>query len=391
MPRKRNAVPSYRKHSSGRARVTVNGRDFLLPGLYDSQESRRAYAKLIAEYAASEAPASFAPGSVSVAALLDDYYSYAERYYGTAPESEYHRMRPVLRKANELFGDMPAAEFGPKQYKAVRQAFVDEGCARSYINRLMQKLVRAFKWGVSEEIVEPTVLLRLKAVDPLKFGRSEAKETEPVPPVAQKVIDATVKHATPTLAAMIQIQLLTGARPAEICRLTPGMIDRSGEVWVAELKKHKTKYRKKRRFLLFGPKAQEILLPYLLRGENEPCFSPAQSERERRQMIPRKTPMNQGNRAGYSKHTRNQKEPQKAPGRQWNTQSYGRAIKAVCRRHDIPEWAPNQLRHTAATTLREQFGLDTAGAVLGHANLNVTQVYAEQSLQKAAFAIAQIG
>lgn len=390
MPRKKNAVPTYRKHSSGRARVTINGKDHLLPGKYDSPESRKAYGKLVSEYVASDAPSSFA-GFVSVAALLGDYYAYAEKYYGTGPESEYHRLRPILRATNELFGAMPVAEFGPRQYKAVRQTFVDSDCARSYINRLMQRLVRCFRWGVSEELVEPACLQRLQSVDPLKFGRSEARETAPVQPVSQEHVDATIQKATPTLAAMIQTQLLTGGRPSEICRLTPGMINREGDVWVAELEQHKTKYRKKKRYLLFGPRAQQILLPFLLRGQSEPLFSPAQSEAERKSALSRKTPNSQGNRSGYSSLTRAGKEPQRKPGRQWTTQSYGRSIKAVCRRNGIPPWAPNQLRHSAATAIRDQFGLDTASSVLGHSSLSITEVYAEQSLEKATSAIARIG
>lgn len=45
-------VPSYRKHSSGQARDTINGRDHLL-GKYGSRESKQKYGRLIAEYSAA--------------------------------------------------------------------------------------------------------------------------------------------------------------------------------------------------------------------------------------------------------------------------------------------------------------------------------------------------
>ena len=45
-------VPSYRSHSSGQARVTLNGKDHLL-GTYGSPESKAAYGRLIAEFNAS--------------------------------------------------------------------------------------------------------------------------------------------------------------------------------------------------------------------------------------------------------------------------------------------------------------------------------------------------
>jgi integrase len=42
------------------------------------------------------------------------------------------------------------------------------------------------------------------------------------------------------------------------------------------------------------------------------------------------------------------------------------------------------LRHTCATEVRKTFGLDAAGAVLGHSKLETTQVYAEKSMELAA-------
>ena len=38
----------------------------------------------------------------------------------------------------------------------------------------------------------------------------------------------------------------------------------------------------------------------------------------------------------------------------------------------IPDWHPNQLRHTRATEVRKQFGLEAAQVVLGHAKADVT-------------------
>ncbi len=55
-------VPSYRRHSSGQARVTINGKDHLL-GPYGSPQSKEAYGRLIAEYSASGAPKTFGESS----------------------------------------------------------------------------------------------------------------------------------------------------------------------------------------------------------------------------------------------------------------------------------------------------------------------------------------
>lgn len=49
----------------------------------------------------------------------------------------------------------------------------------------------------------------------------------------------------------------------------------------------------------------------------------------------------------------------------------------------VPEWAPNQLRHNAATIIRSRYGLEAAQTVLGHRNAKVTEIYAERDAAKA--------
>ncbi len=44
----------------------------------------------------------------------------------------------------------------------------------------------------------------------------------------------------------------------------------------------------------------------------------------------------------------------------------------------LPHWHANQLRHSKATEVRRQFGLEAAQVSLGHAKADVTQVYAER-------------
>jgi site-specific recombinase XerC len=45
-------------------------------------------------------------------------------------------------------------------------------------------------------------------------------------------------------------------------------------------------------------------------------------------------------------------------------------------------WAPNRLRHSAATEIRKNFGLEAAQVILGHSAADVTQIYAERDMQK---------
>ncbi len=63
-------------------------------------------------------------------------------------------------------------------------------------------------------------------------------------------------------------------------------------------------------------------------------------------------------------------------------------LKAWKKKH---RWHPHQLRHAAATAVREQLGLDSAQAVLGHSRADMTQHYAAVNQQKAREAALQIG
>ena len=57
----------------------------------------------------------------------------------------------------------------------------------------------------------------------------------------------------------------------------------------------------------------------------------------------------------------------------------------------LPKWSPNRLRHSAATEIRRRFGLEAAQVTLGHAQADVTQVYAERDLKLAVEVMRKIG
>ena len=49
----------------------------------------------------------------------------------------------------------------------------------------------------------------------------------------------------------------------------------------------------------------------------------------------------------------------------------------------VPHWHPNQLRHSYATRVRKQFGVEAAQVGLGHSRTDVVEVYAEKNLELA--------
>lgn len=83
--------------------------------------------------------------------------------------------------------------------------------------------------------------------------------------------------------------------------------------------------------------------------------------------------------------------PKRKGADEYSTRSYRDAIHRACLRAKIDRWNPNQLRHAAATEIRKRFGLEAAQVTLGHSNANVTQIYAERDLSKAAEIMRQVG
>ena len=155
-------------------------------------------------------------------------------------------------------------------------------------------------------------LQALSVVTGLRKGQAGVLETQPVSPVEDSVVEQTLPHMPDVVADMVRVQRFSGMRPAEVCAIRPCDIDRSGEVWVYRPYDHKMEHKDRLRVIPLGPKAQAVLLKYLVRDENAYCFSPRDSEKHRRAAAhaERKTPLSCGNRPG----TNCKSKPKRSPG-----------------------------------------------------------------------------
>ena len=407
MPIRLALVPKYCLHKpSGRAYVRIRGK-VVYVGQYGSADSKQEYGRLIAELAAQPTTAlPTARGSdLTVVELCAAYLDFAEGYYrkNGRPTTHLPQLKAAIRVVKELYGAALVAEFGPLALRAVQQKMIGTGAARRYINQHCGHIKRMVKWGVSVEMVPPAVYQALATVPGLKAGRTQARESKPVLPVPEEVAEATLPHMPPIVADMVRFQRLTGARPGEVCQLRPSDVDRDRDVWQYRPADHKTAYRGRERIIYIGPKAQAVILPYLLRDAQAHCFSPAESEekRHRDQRARRRT------RVQPSQRNRRKAKPKRTPRTAYTKDSYQRAIaRAVVKANRarteeaadmgvepmlLPHWHANQLRHSKATEVRQQFGLEAAQVSLGHAKADVTQVYAERDARLAVEVARQIG
>lgn len=409
------------------AYVSIDGKRHYL-GKYDTPESHEAYHRLIAEWEANDGKLRPAAEDCTIAELCREYVVWADHYYckpdGTHTTS-YGEVLIAVRALRKGYSRMAANEFGPKKLKAIRSGWERQGLSISTVNGRAAIIVRIFKWGVAEELVDAETWRALTAVPGLREGRSTtAKPSRRIPPVDIEVVGRTLPHLSPTVQAMVKLQLATGMRPDEVCRIRIADMDMSDkDVWLYRPAWHKNKWRqtgtggKHERVVRLAGEAREIIQPLLLnRPIDKPLFSPADSvqwHREQRAKK-RKTPIGQGNKAGTNKKSK----PKWVPREQFSSCEYRHAIQKGCRKAFMdppaywrkkvqakgrkhksrrwetdaewrdrlgPEklrklrawrrrhyWSPNQLRKTAATRFRKEVGLEVAAMLLGHRSATVT-------------------
>lgn len=384
-------TPKYRRHKAkGLAVVTLDGRDVYL-GKYGSVASKREYRRLVAEYIQREGKIASHRDDISVMEVIAAYMRFARTYYRKDGQqtNEVYSVKRALAVVKELYGRQPAANFGPLALKACRQAMIEKGWCRKQVNKQTDRVKRVFKWAVSEELIPGSVYESLRTVTGLRKGRSMARESAPVLPVDSETIEATLQHLPEVVADMLQVQRFTGARPGEICDMRPGDINRSVDVWEYIPQSHKTEHHEQLRVIFIGPRAQKILLKYLLRPAEAYLFSPIESEAKRReqQHRQRSTPISCGNRPGSNRR----QKPRRTASDKYDTGSYGKAIRRAAKAAGVEQWSPHRLRHSFATEVRKTHGLEAVQVSLGHAKADVTQVYAERNFALAARVAGEIG
>jgi integrase len=396
LARPRKPVPSYRLHTpSGKAYsdftdpVTGVRRSVCL-GPWNSPESRAEHARLCLEL--STGRGSPPPAGVTVAELLLAFLRHAEQHYRRAdgtPTDEVANVKQMMRVVRESHGHVPAAEFGPTALRAVRQRMIDRGWSRRNVNLHVGRVRRVFKYGVEHELVPAAVWQALRAVGGLQVGRTAARETAPIRPVADELVDRTLPLLSRQVGGLVRFQRLTGCRPGEACALRRCDIDMSGDVWVYRPPQHKTQHRGRERVIHVGPHAQALLAEFPTDSPEEYVFSPQKelAERNARRAAERTTKY-YASRQGWQQR---KAAPRWRRRPRYTNKSYGHAIRKACKKNGLPAWAPNQLRHAFGTIVRREFGLEAAQAGLGHARADVTQVYAERDAARAAEVAAKIG
>lgn len=442
MPRLTDQIPQLRHHrASRRAYVTLGGKrvycgPWNVPAGKPSRAAIEKYNRVMAEYLASQGnsalpkPTAATEGGVTVLRLVAQFWKHCRTYYkqpggGLSPEAVAYRH--ALKPLVDLYGRTPAADFGPLSLKAVRETMIGKGWGRKSINRQVLRIRSVFRWAAENELLPATIYQALLTVKGLRAGRCEAKETAPVPPVDDAVVEATLPFLSPVVRDMVKLQRLTGARPGEICDLRGCDIDTSKTPWEYRPAKHKTAHHGHDRVIFIGPKARAIIEANLKPNPRAYLFQPSDAELERKRLRREARQSKVTPSQAERDRQRAKRRRRRPPGAKYDTASYRRAIARACERlfimpkelrepgkgtprakADTPEakaerrrlrskwraehvWHPHQLRHTAATEWRAVGGPDTALTMLGDKTTRMIDVYAARDHATAGAMAEKIG
>lgn len=292
--------------------------------------------------------------------LCAQYLAHCEVYYRGSHET--YLCARACRALISRFGRYPVADLVHRDMLLVRDDLIRDNLTRTTINRYMGILCgRLMPWALDEGLISAQTKAELSQVQPLKRGRSAARETAPIREVADDVIERVLPLLPPNTADMVRVHRLTGMRPAELCNMKWADIDTARTPWVYRPAHHKNEWRDQPRVILIGPRARAILAAH---RDNAYPFSPiaAVAERMQAKRAARTSPFYPCRDESYS---RADPLAVRVPRDHWDTASYGRTLRRACQQAGVA-LAPNQLRHACATDVRRRFGLEACRAVLGH-------------------------
>jgi integrase len=363
------------------ALVELSGERHYL-GKWKSKDAKDEYERVVAEWIARGRKPKPPTDDALIVECCDAYTDHCRDYFKDSPKS-FDRILLALRPLLKLYGRMTAAEFGAVHLRAVRETMINDGLSLTSINTRINIIRRMLRHCASIEMVPAEPWHKAATLENLKPGRTAAKAPKKIDPVPTTYVDAVKPFVTQSVRGLMELQLLTGARSGELLQLKAADIDMTGNVWVVELKRHKNAWRGQGRTLYIGSKGQSVLKPFLLRRRaDEYLFQPSDYYQERSHAADTHRRPNQ---------LKNIPKTDRVCGECYDAGSYRKAITRACDEAKVPHWHPHQLRHTCASEMRKQFGVEAVRALLGHSCVDTTELYAQIDGEQAKRIAAAVG
>ena len=337
---------------------------------------------------------------VTVGELVDKYFAWAERTLRPVGENRAHdtvtRTRRI-RRFLEGYRNWAIDDFGPDELRDVQEAMKNHTYQRGKsrarytrrgINDNLKQIRAIWEWGVGREIVTVAQAKRLEEVKSLRMG--QAPDPASRPRVTEAEFKKVIQAVNTVVADMLWLIWYTAMRPGEVCKMRPFDILRDDpDCWMyipgrdkTPVGEHKTMRFGRVKIVPLASKPQRILARRITDfSSKDYVFKPAEAigELQERRSRNRKTPMSCGNRPGTNRRS----HPMIRPGDRYTTNALRNACKRGCARAGVEPFKPYDLRRSTATGTRSILGKEAAKLLLGHANMDTTDIYLLEEIQEA--------
>jgi integrase len=355
--RQKKFPPSLCRHKgTGQAYVRLNGSNIYL-GKYGTEESRAAYARLIAQLAAGQqpVPARAAPPATVADVICAWWEQEAPRLSEAGREVENYRLSlaPLLT----LYGPTDVSSFDAAALEVVQLAMasgqwrtppVKGGWCAGVVNKRVGRIKTVWRWAERRKLVPDGRWSNLRTLPGLRKNDRRVRHTTKRRPATWQEVKDVCRCCPPAVRTVLLLMWRTGARPAEIYTMTAAEIDTSEEFWTYRPAAHKTAWLGHTRAIPLNRKARSILAPWL-RAVSSPdaiLFRPVRRS--------------DGHQAEC-----------------YDEETFARAVNRSAQRAGHKGFTAYQIRHAVKQIVTRLAGLDSARALLGQASLASTAGYGE--------------
>lgn len=385
MPRKLRfpPYPSRPHRGSGQARITITeatGRRDVWLGPHGSDESWDRYREELARWQTARAGGSVPPPAAGQVLTVEQLiYRWLVHAKAECSERgrEYAQHKLAIAPLKRLFGSLPVGGFTAPRLEELRTAMVSGswmtseeqeryrkrglpiGLCRTTANRRIVRIRTMWGWAESKGLAPPGSyhhLLSLKGIKRKAQGvRHPVKRRPATEADIHRVLPLIQPHwKRRPVAAMLQLQWLTGCRSQDVRIMRTADIDQVGvdaggvRVWLYRPHLDKGDWRdgaeEAPRIIPLGPAAQQLLADWLLPDQPEAYLFRPRGRRDR--------------------------------GLPYAAGHYAQCVRRAARRAGLPWLQPYCARHGFRVRVSRELNLESARAAMGHASASMTAQYA---------------
>lgn len=175
----------------------------------------------------------------------------------------------TARQWSNMQGRLRLDEYHGDHFRAFRDALDADAAkggpttgtkTREGVNAKLKAVRYIVQWGISQRLVDPGLGAILRAVEPLRKGKSDAPEGEGRRACSVEQFDAMVEWLPDRWADVAIVQRWGGgARPSEILSLHRDELRQVDGLWVAVKQEHKTACKGFAREIVFSPPAAPVI------------------------------------------------------------------------------------------------------------------------------------